>query len=132
MKIEAGKLYRTRDGRKVWVIATATPAEVGAVLQPVVGWIAGRGVVDTWSTAGEYAHTGTEDRADLVAEWVEQIEVERWVLVCARSHAGYSQGQEMIHAYSSLEMAEDAQCRRVEPDAWEVVRLTGKTGKTEP
>lgn len=78
MKIEAGKFYRTRDGRKVGPIERGhypTPSRYwqapgGAITAP-----SGRGLLQYWTDDGQYwpreSPNWSEDSAavDLVAEW---------------------------------------------------------------
>lgn len=80
MKVEAGKFYRTRSGRKAFVGAVNTHFEH---LQPVVhalGWEADKSGASTWTAHGRVWEEG-EDESDLVAEWREPIKGEAWAYV---------------------------------------------------
>jgi hypothetical protein len=66
MKIEVGKTYRTRDGRK----ATITATDVGK--PPLVFYGSVDGVlIDKWFPDGRYLPNGLMCFHDLVAEWEE-------------------------------------------------------------
>jgi hypothetical protein len=69
MKIEAGKYYRTRDGRKAFVAGFSPFASVIELCR-ATGFIDGDGSVRGWSTDGRYwSEFGGE--LDLVEEWRE-------------------------------------------------------------
>lgn len=65
MKIETGKFYKTRDGRKVG------PMEVW----PLGGWHSDRSQcplnAGLWLSDGTAKHFGTKDSPDLISEWHE-------------------------------------------------------------
>jgi hypothetical protein len=68
LKIEAGKYYRTRDGRKVFVIQSG-PWPGQEMIFPVAGWLEGAKALKHWSCDGTYTNHPTEH--DLVEEWKE-------------------------------------------------------------
>ena len=73
MKIEAGKYYRTRDGRKAFVSAVEVPCErycVNKRIHPVLGYI-GVGQC-SWTEAG-HGDARCETEYDLVDEWREPV-----------------------------------------------------------
>lgn len=82
MKIEAGKYYSTRAGRKAFISSTDTPFARG--IESVLGSIQGVGC-SWWDTEGRWV--GTEHRHDLVAEWHEPATEER-VVYMHRRHDG--------------------------------------------
>ena len=75
MKIEAGKLYRTRNGEKAFVSAVGLecPFVKAADPYPVSGFIETRSGLKTWTLEGR-AWTMAEDHWDLVAEWEDKPE----------------------------------------------------------
>lgn len=69
MKIEAGKFYKTRDGRKARVYAVACGGEYpihGAMEYPDSGWWA-----FTWDVFGHNS-SGEQSPNDLFSEWVDE------------------------------------------------------------
>lgn len=68
MKIEAGKYYRTRDGRKARVLCT----DHVKLNYPVAGSIGGE--LYSWTGEGEF-YRGTINIIDLVAEWIDKPEL---------------------------------------------------------
>jgi hypothetical protein len=79
VNIEAGKYYKTRDGRKVFVCADALPNPFGQSIPWVLaGYIDGGRIACTygWKSDGT-AHDGSH--YDLVAEWHEPATEERVV-----------------------------------------------------
>jgi hypothetical protein len=75
MKIEAGKEYRTRDGRKARVYATdgISPYVVHGAIQTPQGWS-----LQSWITNGAKRSDGLAGTymSDLVSEWVNLPEVD--------------------------------------------------------
>lgn len=57
MQIEAGKHYKTRDGRKV-----------GPMVAQHQLWVCG---IEAWYLDGKWSHLGGPDPDDLIAEWTE-------------------------------------------------------------
>jgi hypothetical protein len=84
MQLEAGKYYRTRDGRKAYVVGSDpfNPSEPF----PFVGWIAGCGL-RTWTASGAWANFQSD--CDLVAPWKEP-ETETMVLALYRAMNGHN------------------------------------------
>jgi hypothetical protein len=66
MKIEAGKYYRTRDGRKVGPMVNYEWGD----RRDDVAFIENYGDGRFWSTSGIY-RKGTNDTCDIIAEWTE-------------------------------------------------------------
>jgi hypothetical protein len=83
MKIEAGKYYKTRDGKKAFVehvfqkspFSGSSPSGYTSF-----GFIEGNGQVDWWTADGFYVTCG-QGCNDLVAEWREPRVVVREVLL---------------------------------------------------
>lgn len=72
LKIEAGKFYRTRSGRKVFVGAVFLPGPWGDRLNyPVKGWIQGNATMLAWRECGAFSSADRPDYNDLVEEWRE-------------------------------------------------------------
>jgi hypothetical protein len=80
MKFEVGKFYKTRDGRKVEVIAVRAGLSFG---HTVIGLVMNDpyGDVTTWSADGNYGicPDSRELSADLVAEWRDPVKVSGWL-----------------------------------------------------
>jgi hypothetical protein len=76
MKIEAGKYYRTREGRKAFVEAVLGPSpfDGDTPSYPFYGWIDKRGAA-TWMRRGEFLVGGGDSDKDLVAEWDDPVSV---------------------------------------------------------
>ena len=71
MKIEAGRFYRTRDGRKAYVAAIGNPLNAKD-LYPAIGFMEGEhGLEGTWTTCGRYMDKREDHDSDLIAEWRE-------------------------------------------------------------
>jgi hypothetical protein len=73
LKLETGKYYKTRDGRKVYLVATECPGDVLGDEQPrhwpVIGWVKGMPRIQMWHHGGR--HDSWKEELDLVAEWRE-------------------------------------------------------------
>jgi hypothetical protein len=84
LKLEAGKYYRTRDGRKAFVTAVAMENPFGAMneLYPVIGYVEGRYASASWTAEG-FLLMECERGDDLVAEWVEPKRIQGWMNVYA-------------------------------------------------
>jgi hypothetical protein len=68
LKIEAGKFYKTRDGRKAYVAVIATAEQVKAGNYRVYGWANGDALM--WSLGGRFCMSyGSDHHSDLVEEW---------------------------------------------------------------
>lgn len=75
MKIEEGKFYKTRDGRKVriYAIDAARPNNVnGAVFDDAFGWL-----IQAWRQDGSVEKPGTDNNRDIIAEWTDAPDI-RW------------------------------------------------------
>lgn len=71
MKIEVGKYYRTRDGRKarIYAVDGREGSNIhGAVLNEI-GWI-----TSTWAITGQWV--SAETGRDLISEWIDKPEVD--------------------------------------------------------
>lgn len=81
MKLEPGRYYRTRDGRKAFVCAEMNnPFVMGSMKssRPYRGYIDGRHNVHCWYANGRL-DLGNESDGDLISEWKEPETVVRWV-----------------------------------------------------
>lgn len=73
MKIESGRYYKTRDGRKAYVAAILeNPFGYGNGKYPIVGYIQGKQQM-CWTASGSTRVNCCEDFDDLVADWVEPV-----------------------------------------------------------
>ena len=73
MKIEAGKTYKMRNGKRVHVVAVATNNPFGKPSSlPVVGYREDCGGITQWRTDGKESKFG-ESESDIVAEWREPV-----------------------------------------------------------
>ena len=80
MKIEAGKFYKTRDGKKAFVASFTPPnpfPDGGNTRYPFTGYVQGWDM-ETW-TADGISFSDEENITDLVAEWREPASEERVV-----------------------------------------------------
>lgn len=84
MKLEAGKYFKTRDGRKAYVAAIA-PEEIGAAY-PAIGWLGDQ--LDNWLTDGRYMRSGNDESEDLIAEWIEPEAKAEWCLYAYKDRSG--------------------------------------------
>jgi hypothetical protein len=74
MKIEAGKYYRTRVGKKAYT-AGFSPFSSTSEIHIISGWVNGSSTPTTWTSDGrQYRHGESEN--DLVAEWVDPIQTD--------------------------------------------------------
>jgi hypothetical protein len=79
LKIEVGKCYRTRDGRKARVLAIRMDCPRAC---QVVGFVDGEAVPSTWDLDGSYMPApGDLSARDLISEWKEPRSGEVWVIV---------------------------------------------------
>lgn len=90
MKLEAGKYYRTRDGRKAYVIGqNVFECNYGKWF---AGYIDGDADPLDWSIDGCIFSDKSESHRDLVAEWVEK---KKWTfddrLACIAKNILYQQ-----------------------------------------
>lgn len=113
MKIEAGRFYRTRGGRKAFVLGVypsdiAGGCAAGAVLDKDGDW-----ECTGWFADGLVGGDGTEDADDLVGECLEPIKVH---LVIVRD------GDGGLAAISDLDP--DAISRGIESDEIIIARKT--------
>jgi len=90
IKIEAGKYYRTREGKQAFVAALAqSPFDKDPV--PYIGYVKGHKLQEQfwWSEAGRAQPDGNEDPFDLVAEWQEPKRIRGWLNVFACASTGF-------------------------------------------
>lgn len=72
MKFEIGKYYRTREGRRAYVVAVGHE-HARSMEYPIVGYVFdGEGDAEShaWTLGGQFC-TGEEDEVDLVGPWAE-------------------------------------------------------------
>lgn len=106
MKIEAGKFYRTRDGRKARVYAVdgtlGTSSEIHGAVFHGGAWGARQ-----WSKSGSYNNT-IERELDIVSEWAEPApKLIAWVPVLTSLCNGYC-----VVRFSSADYAGEPGWRR--------------------
>ncbi|MGG7581717.1 hypothetical protein [Rhizobium sp. Nf11,1] len=77
LTLEAGKYYRTRDGRKAFVSGT-NPFSEGSHIR-AIGVVYGNGV-QGWDLSGAFSSLGGHG-LDLVDEWVEPKRIKGWLNV---------------------------------------------------
>lgn len=70
MQLEAGKFYKTRDGKKAYVAAIGNPLQTIPSMQ-AVGWIDGSFSQFSWALSGQYSSATTHADLDLISEWKE-------------------------------------------------------------
>ena len=80
MKIEAGKYYRTRDGRKAFVSAVLLPNPFAGPghMYPAIGYVESASTV-WWTKDGRYSCKESHHPFDLISEWREPETVSVWV-----------------------------------------------------
>jgi len=85
LTLEAGKYYKTRDGRKAFVGALNQPSPFGNLkdMYPAAGYIEGEDSARSWMLNGELYNNAKAFEADLVAEWVEPKRIKGWVNIYA-------------------------------------------------
>ncbi len=79
MKIEVGKLYRTRDGRMACVLGII---DCRSPFSKAIGWVRTHGDQDPyhWDNNGRWG--GAPCNADIVAEWEDpKPKLRAWILV---------------------------------------------------
>jgi hypothetical protein len=80
MKLEAGKYYKTRDGRRAYVAAVLeNPLGAVGTCYPVLGYIGD--IYASWRLDGR-ASREPEVPGDLIAEWREPREWTVYVYAC--------------------------------------------------
>ena len=80
MKLEAGKYYRTRDGRKAFVACVDNPLPHDAD-EKCIGFVHDDVYIGatTWCSDGTNYVDGCDHEYDLVEEWVDPLDQEMWV-----------------------------------------------------
>lgn len=85
LTLEAGKYYRTRDGKKAFV-AGKNPFE--DLEYPFIGVLqSDASSSDSWAVDGRYI-VGEKSNDDLVAEWVEPKRVTGWIAMLVDGYTG--------------------------------------------
>ncbi|WP_422363164.1 hypothetical protein [Pyruvatibacter mobilis] len=99
LKIEEGKCYRTRDGRKVHILAkrTDTDSKAGRYM-PFIGHVE-RGPSGAWGLDG--SSSSFQPNADLVSEWKEPRKGEVWVNV-------YAEQDQVSFVFTTRKAADEA------------------------
>lgn len=83
MKLEAGKYYRTRGGKKAYVASVENPFDKFDEY-PVLGLVDGDEEAQTWDSDGSYYGTHSmSDPRDLITDWRDDATVRGFVLVNA-------------------------------------------------
>ncbi|CUW85644.1 hypothetical protein N5C66_03725 [Rhizobium pusense] len=100
LTLEAGKFYRTRDGRKAFV-SGINPFPDGSHIR-AIGVVVDEGV-QGWDLNGAFT-LELEHRLDLVAEWVEPKRIKGWVAIWAKG-GDHSLVACCSHIYKTLEAA---------------------------
>lgn len=72
MQLEAGKFYKTRDGRKAFVGAVNPPFEEVNDDEQAIGWIDGQRCSYGWEKDGRHIKSSETHSEDLVSEWIDQ------------------------------------------------------------
>ena len=78
MKIEKGKFYKTRDGRKVEIIKTDAKN-----IHPIIGLITrseGVEICALWSDNGKYLKNNAQSFNDIIGEWEEALDFDPYCL----------------------------------------------------
>jgi hypothetical protein len=113
LTLEAGKYYRTRNGRKALAAAIMPKnpfKEGGEVGYPIRGYIDGFGA-GSWTSNGHFGDDHYDDDRDLVAEWVEPKRIKGWVALqlhkerCVGGNRDASATAYVSHLYGSREEA---------------------------
>jgi hypothetical protein len=107
--LEAGKYYKTRDGRKAFV-AGINPFGDRYDDDKAVGFINGNGTC-SWSTNGTWMERADEDDFDLVAEWQEPMVL--WIVTDG----------ECCRTLRTEESARKWVATSVNPDRWRIVKM---------
>lgn len=82
LKIEAGGCYRTRDGRKAYVMFTHPHNPT----YPFVGHIDAEGGVHVWTARGAVFRSAASSENDLISEWKEPRKGEVWIGIAESGH----------------------------------------------
>lgn len=83
MNIEVGKLYKTRDGRKVEIISCkGRYVSPHGIKYPLIGYVGTDDIMQYWQGVGAASMT----HIDLVAEWSEPVTVTRDLIWLHRNH----------------------------------------------
>lgn len=83
LTLEAGKYYRTRNGKKAFVgyVMADNPFNAAKPMYPASGWIEEEEFPQCWNLDGSLHSADEEHKKDLVAEWVEPKRIKGWVNV---------------------------------------------------
>ncbi|MEZ5781176.1 MAG: hypothetical protein R3D70_05955 [Rhizobiaceae bacterium] len=93
LMLEAGKFYRTRDGRRAFVSHVLGVSPFPNKIRddfPVTGYIDGTGYAPVWRLDGSFGNRSHDN--DLVAEWVEPKRIKGWVNIFADKGVDYPTG----------------------------------------
>lgn len=115
LTLEAGKYYRTRDGRKVFVVGFGDPF-LNRPFYEVLGRIQGVDSPRSWNAMGFHIN-GCESGADLVAEWVEPKRIKGFVNLYKGTNpyiSGSTYGEVEAH-FGSVKFTRE-ECDRVAAD----------------
>ena len=114
LTIEKGKSYRSRDGRKVFILTTerkinpdpSNPGGLNVVDAPVVGLVDNNlyEKMDSWYLNGSYfrPEKQKEDVLDLIEEWIDPVYKYYPVLMCGPLPKGYDTPEEAIEAAGNI------------------------------
>lgn len=110
MKIEAGKYYRTRDGRRAYVDSVRLPNPLApkARYKPVSGFLEGNdGSSTRWWSDGRWGPADSSPKGiDLISEWDAPDKTSAWVVVFWNEKHGYD-GDVAFTASDAGEMMAD-------------------------
>ena len=73
LKLEAGKYFRTRGGRKAYLLGRFPEGVCGGTLEGAVVCDNGDWDCIGWGADGRIYADGRDDADDLVAEWIEPV-----------------------------------------------------------
>ncbi|MET4294738.1 hypothetical protein ABIB06_006571 [Bradyrhizobium sp. LB8.2] len=121
LKLEAGKYYRTRDGRKAFVGCVGNPFQQNQCeWDGAIGWVETNGGCqyrESWREDGRAAAATNHD-LDLVAEWKEPKRIKGWVNVFLLTDKyGPNLGESITRPYATREEADK------DVDRWETPRF---------
>lgn len=95
LKIEAGKFYRTRGGKKVEVLAVCPELAQDYQVFALRETVSGQKTCNEWTLKGKYIHNfPREHECDIVSEWTEEPTVDwpslpAWAQYVAQEESGH-------------------------------------------
>jgi len=107
IKLEAGKFYQTRDGRKAFVAALVeNPFGETESIYVARGYINDKNVERGWTASGIW-YVGEDNKNDLIAEWTEPKRIKGWLNISSQATAspGYHSFQ-CTHIFKTRELAD--------------------------